>query len=80
MEANGFTPSPSAKTLIKTKPRVDSRRVLVTGGSGFVGSHLCDFLIKRGDYVGASGGHSMAEEQGIITNHSLRPTCSDLSM
>mmetsp|Transcript_8565 Transcript_8565/g.14727 ORF Transcript_8565/g.14727 Transcript_8565/m.14727 type:complete len:333 (+) Transcript_8565:42-1040(+) len=39
------------RTLIKTKPRVDSRRVLVTGGAGFVGSHLCDFLIQRGDYV-----------------------------
>eukprot|EP00798_Chlamydomonas_sp_ICE-L_P008649 gene8649-34102_t len=39
------------KTLIKTKPRVDLKRVLVTGGAGFVGSHLCDYLVKRGDYV-----------------------------
>lgn len=38
-------------TLIKTKPRTDIKRVLVTGGAGFVGSHLCDFLVKRGDYV-----------------------------
>lgn len=27
------------------------KRVLVTGGAGFVGSHLCDRLIQRGDEV-----------------------------
>lgn len=38
-------------TLIKTKPRVESNRVVVTGGAGFVGSHLCTFLVERGDHV-----------------------------
>jgi dTDP-glucose 4,6-dehydratase len=27
------------------------RRILITGGAGFIGSHLCDHLIQRGDRV-----------------------------
>jgi len=26
-------------------------KILVTGGSGFIGSHLCDFLINKGENV-----------------------------
>jgi dTDP-glucose 4,6-dehydratase len=29
----------------------EPRRVVVTGGAGFVGSHLCDALVARGDHV-----------------------------
>ncbi len=28
-----------------------SRRVVITGGAGFVGSHICDALVARGDHV-----------------------------
>jgi hypothetical protein len=40
-------------TIIKTRPRREARRCLVTGGAGFVGSHLCEYLVNRGDYVSA---------------------------
>jgi nucleoside-diphosphate-sugar epimerase len=26
-------------------------RVLITGGAGFIGSHLCDAVLERGDLV-----------------------------
>ncbi|KAL3139472.1 UDP-glucuronic acid decarboxylase 2 [Trebouxia sp. C0009 RCD-2024] len=38
-------------TPVKTKPRIEKNRVLVTGGAGFVGSHLCTYLVERGDHV-----------------------------
>jgi UDP-glucuronate decarboxylase len=32
-------------------PTLTERRVLVTGGAGFIGSHLCERLLERGDDV-----------------------------
>jgi UDP-glucuronate decarboxylase len=41
-------------TPVKVRPQPGAgrtNRVLVTGGAGFVGSHLCEYLVNRGDDV-----------------------------
>ena len=44
-------PAMAPATVVKAKPRTARNRVVVTGGAGFVGSHLCEYLVERGDYV-----------------------------
>lgn len=41
-------------------------RTLVIGGAGFIGSHLCDALIKRGDEVFCLDNFSLGSEKNIL--------------
>src|SRR5215472_11652430 len=40
-------------------------RVLVTGGAGFLGSHLCDRLIQRGDSVVCLDNYTTGDRRNI---------------
>lgn len=46
------TPSANAEDGEETPPAVPERKtILVTGGAGFIGSHVADYLMSRGDKV-----------------------------
>ena len=55
LEKGAASPSEKeVKTPVKARPQPGAkrtRRVLVTGGAGFVGSHVCEHLVNRGDDV-----------------------------
>jgi len=40
-------------------------RVVVTGGSGFLGSHLCEALLRRGDTVWCLDNHCTGEPRNV---------------
>ncbi len=39
------------ENVIKNSPEISSKKILITGGAGFIGSSLCDFFIKTGNEV-----------------------------
>src|SRR5437660_4223194 len=47
-------------------------RILVTGGAGFIGSHLCDRLIERGDDVWSVDNLRLGRRQNIAHQTSPR--------
>ena len=51
-------------------------KILITGGAGFIGSHLADELIKRGDKVFVIDDLSTGSKTNINKNRdSLRSVC-----
>jgi len=57
-----------AGTLAKPKKALNMirKKVLVTGGAGFVGSHLCDRLIKEGNEVVCLDNYFTGQKQNIV--------------
>jgi UDP-glucuronate decarboxylase len=44
-----------------------SKRILVTGGAGFLGSHLCERLIARGDDVLCVDNYFTGSKQNVAS-------------
>lgn len=62
-----------------TGPDRGRRRALVTGGAGFIGSHLVDFLLARGDEVVVVDDLSTGRSGNLPASDSLRVVDSKVS-
>lgn len=49
--------------------RADTRRCLVSGGAGFIGSHLVDLLLERGDQVTVVDNLSTGRRENLPEQH-----------
>lgn len=83
----------STETCLKTKvaqPKGTTMKVLITGGGGFIGSHLADRLLARGDSVFVIDNYStgrrdnlvprpgLSTEEGSIADQALVQRCFEL--
>ncbi len=68
----------SVRDLATASP---SKKILVTGGTGFLGSHLCERLLARGDTVFCLDNNStgsLDNVRHIIANERFRFVCRDV--
>lgn len=73
MSEQGSTSGPGAAS---TRPQ---RRVLVSGGAGFIGSHLTELLLARGDHVTVIDNLSTGRRENLPETHpALRFVEADL--
>lgn len=49
-----------------------SKKIFITGGSGFIGSHLCDALLARGDEVVVVDNYVTGRRDNLSTHPKLR--------
>jgi UDP-glucuronate decarboxylase len=71
----------STMSVRRKKPSARSRTVLVTGGTGFLGSYLCERLLARGDVVVCLDNNStgsLANVRSLMANERFRFICRDI--
>src|SRR5262245_42144223 len=68
----GERPAPTG-TMAMTPDALRTSRILVTGASGFLGSHLCDALLACGAEV-----HAVSRREPEASDRRLRWLCSAL--
>jgi len=54
-------------------------KILVTGGAGFIGSHLVDYYLKKGDEVWAIDDLSTGQRRNLPDHENLRFALADVS-
>ena len=55
----------AAGFAVQRRSAADDGRIVVTGGAGFVGSHLCEALLERGDEVVAVDNLSTGRRENV---------------
>ncbi|MCA9288015.1 MAG: GDP-mannose 4,6-dehydratase, partial [Phycisphaerales bacterium] len=50
-------------------PSGETRHILISGGAGFIGSHLCDLLLSRGDTVTVIDNLSTGRRENLAARH-----------
>jgi UDP-glucose 4-epimerase len=61
--------SPPSPSTASSPGGGGARRTLVTGGAGFIGSHLCDLLLARGDQVTVVDNLSTGRRSNLPPGH-----------